>query len=696
MESSAGGDERFLDEARRFLAGISEPTENPLLSGLSNALDLVADSEDWRLEPGCIVADRFEIRDTLGVGGMGAVYRAFDSTLERDVALKVIRAGSSSARDSGARFRREILTARKVAHPNLISIYDVGRYTDEEGRETPFFVMELIAGPTLAKALAGGRALEPAVGLTIVSEILAGLEALHKAGIVHRDLKPSNVLLEGVVESPSRVVLSDFGLAVSTRPDAKGEGSITRAGAVIGTPTYMAPEQFLGRKVSPATDLYALALIAFEMLAGRALFDPESEISASPRRFSAPPSLMAESERVPPSWRRALGRALEPDPADRPQSAPEFRRVIERELGRPLWSRRAALGAAGAAACFGAVAWIASRPPPAAPSGPAWEAYQRGRYLWARRNGTPLNDAEAEFRRALDLDPEFGLAYSGLADCHSIRADYAQGTSGREIAAALEAAETAVRLAPDRAEPYASLGLARDLDPWSEQDPEAAFQAALDIDPAYAPALQWQGAHLARSGRFDEGLESLLQARSLNPALIQVDTQLAWHYYFTGRIGQAYEAVERMLTLEPDYGPAHGVTILCLIEEGRLDEAVARTERLGPVRELPNVTALVGYVWAVCGQPESAEAALRSLEEERRREPHRWSFQIAGLRAALGDAPAAADQLEIAFREREVALNYISMWPYFDRMVSHSTLVDLRNRLGLAVAPRLLRPSPPA
>ena len=208
---------------------------------------------------------KYEIIALIGSGGMGDVYRARDPRLERDVAITAIRAPSVDDEDARARLWREARAAASVSHPSICQIFDVGE-TDTD----IFIVMELLNGEPLANRLKdGAMPLEQAVSVTL--SILGALSVLHNRGIVHRDLKPSNVFL-----TDGGVKLLDFGLARS-RQSVASDVTVTRAGMVVGTPRYMAPEQWGESKADSRTDLFATGALLFEMLSGTPAF-PGSDL----------------------------------------------------------------------------------------------------------------------------------------------------------------------------------------------------------------------------------------------------------------------------------------------------------------------------------------------------------------------------------------------------------------------------------
>ncbi|HHN47072.1 MAG TPA: serine/threonine protein kinase [Planctomycetes bacterium] len=255
----------------------------------------------------------YEIRTKLGEGGMGAVYLAHDASLEREVAIKVLP--PEYARDGAyvQRFEREAKSLARLRHPNLIHIYTVGAQDDVH-----YFAMELIRGETLAEYMRKRGPLEEQEVLQLAAQILSALHSIHRLGIMHRDIKAANIMLDG----PGHAVLMDFGLAKD-----RSESGLTTAGAVLGTPEYMAPEQAQGDEVSPATDIYSFGVLLYEMLAGRLPFLGEKVFAVLRAHIESPPPPL---EKLRPGITRGLARivykALEKNPAKRYASAAEMAR----------------------------------------------------------------------------------------------------------------------------------------------------------------------------------------------------------------------------------------------------------------------------------------------------------------------------------------------------------------------------------
>ncbi|PRY33131.1 serine/threonine-protein kinase [Pseudosporangium ferrugineum] len=257
------------------------------------------------LQPGQRLGDRYRLDVRIGAGGMGEVWRATDEVLGRVVAVKVMLA--SVAADPG--FARRFLTEAKamagVNHPAVASIHDYGT---SDG--APFLVMEYVDGESLAQLLTRHGRLTAAQTMLLVAQAAEGLRAVHDRGIVHRDIKPANLL----VRRDGTLLISDFGIA---RID--GATALTTPGAVLGTPTYLAPEQVLGRPATPLSDLYSLGLTAYECLAGHRPFTGDNPYAVALQRVQGAPRTLAGD--LPGEVLAVVERSLAPDPADRWPSA---------------------------------------------------------------------------------------------------------------------------------------------------------------------------------------------------------------------------------------------------------------------------------------------------------------------------------------------------------------------------------------
>ncbi len=311
--------------------------------------------------PGELVAGRYRIERFIAKGGMGEVYGAFDTALGDSVALKTIRPDVAADESALERFKREIHLARQVTHRNVCRIHDLGAHSSDSSvaalyprSEILFVTMELLRGETLSEHLTAKGALTEAEALPLVRQMAAALDAAHKAGIVHRDFKCANVVLEprGVEGGEVRAVVTDFGLARASQ--AETGATLTVAGAVMGSPAYMAPEQVDGSGTTPAVDVYALGVVMFEMLTGRLPFKGESPLSTAIKRLTEPPPRPSEVKPgVEPRWEAAILRALERKPEDRFASAGDVVSAIDPSpialaLGTTTVTRRRLLQAVAA------------------------------------------------------------------------------------------------------------------------------------------------------------------------------------------------------------------------------------------------------------------------------------------------------------------------------------------------------------
>ena len=343
---------------------------------------------------GTLLAGRYRIKRALGRGGMATVYLADDERLGREVAVKRLHAGS--AEDMELRFVREAKLGASLNHPNLVWVFDT--VTDEEGL---LIIMEYVDGPTLARELSDGP-LRPRRAVEVIAATASALEHAHEQGVVHRDVKPANVLLGrgGVIK------LADLGIAT-----AADHTRITRSGVALGTASYMAPEQIEGERVTPATDVYALATVAFELLAGRKARSGRTPMEVAHAITAKPPPDLREAwQQAPAEAAEVVITAMARDPADRPDSVCEFASELARALGEETTARvrlDAARAATGGAAAAGAAAGAGAAPdtaeasptdeptvthapepsrPPNRPSAPAPFPPRRGQYAAPRRS----------------------------------------------------------------------------------------------------------------------------------------------------------------------------------------------------------------------------------------------------------------------------------------------------------------------
>src|SRR5579863_6704238 len=301
-------DEATLDEATIDFATPRSPRP-PSRSPSSSSSRISSSAEyllnEGRFLPGRLVASRYRIIALLGKGGMGEVYRADDLTLGQAVAMKFLPDQATSNEGLLERFRNEVRIARRVSHPNVCRVYDVGEVDGQS-----FFTMEYIDGEDLASLLRRIGRLPQDKAVEIARQLCAGLAAAHAKGVLHRHLKPANIMLDG----RGQVVITDFGLAGFS-------DQIRGAEVKSGTPAYMSPEQLAGKEVSTRSDIYALGLVLYEVFTGKRAF-AEKKVgvlhAVSDRTPSRPSSVVKDLD---PIIEKVILRCLETDPAARPPNA---------------------------------------------------------------------------------------------------------------------------------------------------------------------------------------------------------------------------------------------------------------------------------------------------------------------------------------------------------------------------------------
>jgi CheY-like chemotaxis protein len=262
-----------------------------------------------QLEAGVTLAERYEIIELIGHGGMGAVYRARDLELEEDVAVKLLRPEFVSDPESLERFKTEIRLARRISHPNVVRTHDFG-----ETDEVRFLTMELVEGMTLRELIDSRGTLGVAAVLAIAAQLADSLAVAHAQGVVHRDIKPQNLLLDdgGVLK------VMDFGVACL----AERSSTLTQAGAIVGTPAYMSPEQLIGEHVDERSDLYSVGVVLYECLSGRPPLDGGSPITLIAKVLREdPPPLGELTEGIPDAVCALIHRLLAKNPNNRITSA---------------------------------------------------------------------------------------------------------------------------------------------------------------------------------------------------------------------------------------------------------------------------------------------------------------------------------------------------------------------------------------
>jgi len=310
---------------------------------------------------GTVLGGRYRLIELLGQGGMATIYRARDTQLERDVAVKVLRPEYGRDPDFFARFRQEAQSAASLNHPSVVAVHDYG--TDEAG---PFIVMELVDGEDLASIIRRSGPLPPRQAARLAAEIGRAIAAAHESGFIHRDIKPGNVL----VTREGRAKVTDFGIA-----RALAEAQFTLPGTTIGSVHYFSPEQARGEPAGPPSDIYSLGIVLYELLTGRRPWEGDTAAAIATARLTGPvPSPSAARSGVPPALEAIDRKAMAQKPEDRFPTAMAMVEALERYIAedRAAAAAGAAAGATAVTSAAGAgaagAAGAGGTPPP--PSGP--------------------------------------------------------------------------------------------------------------------------------------------------------------------------------------------------------------------------------------------------------------------------------------------------------------------------------------
>ncbi len=711
----------------------------------------------------------YRITAAIGAGGMGEVYRATDSKLGREVALKVLPAGMAGNPDRLARFQREARSVAALNHPNIVTLYSV-----EEDDCVHFLTMELVSGESLDHGIPDSGL--PADRIVAIAQALAeALYAAHEKGIVHRDLKPANIM----VTEEGRVKVLDFGLAKDVGQAGPDETTLTsvgrtQIGVVIGTPAYMSPEQIAGREVDHRTDIFSLGIVLYQMATGHRPFHGNSSAElASAILRDTPPFVTDIRPELPADLARIIRHCLEKEPVNRVQTAREVANELRRianvsrssgSLGPPVGdagpsiavmpfqnlsadpeneffseglaeeilnalsqveglsvaARASSFYFKGKAAEIGEIAnrlrvanllqgsvrraanrirvtvqlvdarngfqlWserydrqmedifelqdeiaqaiaerlkvtlggVVTRP---TENIEAYELYLKGRHHWHQRMPGSLQAAMKCFEETIKLDPQYALAYAGLADCYSILRFYGFVTAGQGRAPAHAAVAEAVRLAPSSWEVIFSRGVHTFYFDPNWRGAEADLRKAVAINPRSSLAQAYLALFLAVADRREESFKRAAMATQLDPLSPFVRSLIAGVLNVANDFAGGERETRRALDLQPDYIFALWCRGFSLSNLNRQDEAVLCFERAAAISRAPFYVGTLGFGYARAGRTEDAHRLLRELEERARQGEDVAAFLPLTIHVGLGDVDAIRRALARAIAEGTPAL----------------------------------------
>lgn len=584
---------------------------------------------------------RFDIRARLGQGGMAVVYLAQQRDLERRVALKILRPDIAHDGDMVARFHQEARSAARLDHPHIVPIYDIGELETPEGTRLHYIAMKYIEGTTLKGILrAEGRLHLPHI-LALLTPIGSALDYAHEQGIIHRDIKPSNILIGG----EGHVYLSDFGLACGPG----GTTGLTRTGMVMGTPEYMSPEQAEGQKgVGPATDIYALGVVLYEMLTGEYPFQADTPMAMVVARLTREPrplhSLRAD---LPPGIEACVMRALARQPQERFASVAEMLAALQQQAeAQPASSpQQASTGPTIAL--------------PRAPASPALHRQRAASPLRQAINNPLITLALA----ALIIALVFGVGIASLGDTPPAPTPVVAGPTPAAVTppqaatpvsqatpvppagfeqamqegwtalekgeynTALQAFDTASSLADSSARPFYGKGRVF-MQQGDYDEAIVQFTQAVQHESKNAELHAWLGkAYLQRGAArdnqnrrdaagqdYEQAALSFRRAISLDNRQKVASTGLGWVYYYQQAYPEAREQFEAALRIDANQAEAHnglGWTLYTLHDYGE-----ARTQFYQAIADdagYVNAYYGLGRLYEEMGDTNQARQAYQSV-----------------------------------------------------------------------------------
>jgi serine/threonine-protein kinase len=650
----------------------------------------------------------FVVREALGAGGMGVVYRAEDTRLKRAVALKFLLPHYSLDSTAKARFLREAHTAAALDHPNLCAVYEVGA-TDEGWM---FLAMAFYEGETLRARLTRDGALNTREALDIARQIAEGLQAAHAAGIVHRDLKPANIMLlpDGTVR------ILDFGLAKAR------DQSLTETGAHFGTVSYMSPAQIRGDVIDGRSDLWALGVVLYEMLTGRKPFAGAEEIAIAHAILHDIPE--------PPSTHRTdlsatldglVLRLLHKEPAKRQASAAELLRdlagIPSRTEGRLSrvgirWRRRlmrrttsiwrSATGrAVVVTACLTILAawpgFVALRSgqtslPPVSRSGtmsapkrsPQTTEASRlnilGRFFFEKKDSASFAKAQDYFRLAIRRDSLYAPAYAGLAEVYSQQGTYGFAQIDSNFSKAKAYASRAVALDSTLAEAHVSLGFIALFYEWDWARAGREFNTALRFDNRSAAAHLFHAWYFMATDSTSAGIAEGQQAVDLEPLSPLNNARLVGFLFYGKRYAEALEKGREAFERDSSFSTLRQELARIYVELGRCSEAIAVLQA-SMDQHVAAMGGIRGYTYAKCGRRAQAVAELARLRAQARATGHVSPYALAVIDAGLGNKDDAIAELERAYEERVWAMFMIRLEPAFVMLRSDPRFIALVHRM---------------
>jgi len=809
----------------------------------------------------------YRILKKIGAGGMGEVYLAEDTKLDRKVAIKFLNEEFSKDADKLNRFIQEAKAVSALNHPNILTVYEIG-----ENDDSNYIVTEFIEGKTLREHLSPKETNSLNSILKIAVQVAEALSAAHQAGIIHRDIKPENIM----IRRDRLVKILDFGLAKLVEKkletlDAEAETRAqinTKAGTILGTVSYMSPEQARGKAVDERTDIWSLGVVLYEMLTGKNPFSGETISDSLAALIHLEPKPLDEN--LPSELQRIVRKTLQKDAGKRYQTIKDLLIDLEdvreelkiqnklerlasphREETKTQILNATTTDATHASSSGEYIAteikrhksafiaalmillltigglgyWFLSSPPASATqiqsiavmpfvnesgnsdneylsdgmteslitslsqlpklsvkarnsvfrykgkeveprkvgaelsvqaillgrvvqrgndltfyielvdantentlwkadynrsmknlvslqneiardvsqklrqrltgaevqtatksyteNNEAYQLYLMGRYHLNRLTDEGFRKGRDYFEQAIDKDPNYALAFAGLADAYARLSGYNAISPNEGFPKARTAASKALELDDQLAEAHSTLGVVKWFYDWDWSGAEKEFKRAIEINPNNADAHQTYGYYLSAMQRFDEALAEMSRARELDPLSIEKILATGDVLYQQRRLDQATEQYQKALEMDPNSGIAHWAIGNVYLQKGMYDEAIKEYQKSIPLSgDSQDEPASLAYAYALSGKKQEA---LRIIEDLKQRSKRSYISPtvIAFIYAGLGENDQAFEWLEKAYNGRDFILVLLKVEPTFDRLRSDPRFEDLLRRVGL-------------
>jgi serine/threonine protein kinase/Tfp pilus assembly protein PilF len=733
----------------------------------------------------------YKILEKLGEGGMGVVYKAQDTKLDRIVALKFLPKHLLCDSEAKSRFENEAKAASALNHPNISTIYEI----DEVEGEC-FICMEYVEGKSI-KELIKRKTLSLGEILKIAIQIAEGLNVAHKKGVVHRDIKSDNIMLidEGLVK------IMDFGLA-----KLKGVSKLTKTGTTLGTIQYMSPEQARGIEVDQRSDIFSFGVVLYEIITGQLPFRGEHEAAIIYSIINETPEPLARFKaNVPKGLQRIVDKAMEKNREERYQHVDDMladvrklKRALESEAEQPstkkpqpsiavlpfvnlsadkeqeyfcdgmaeeiinaltqveglrvvartsafsfrgkeidiretgrklnvetllegsvrkagnrvritaqlinvsdgyhLWSQRFDRDLADVFAIQDDISLAIVDKLKVKLLGEekekilkrytqnleAYDLYLKGRYHWNRRTPEALRKAMVLFEQVIQKDPNYTLAYAGLADCYSMLAQVRVLPPKEAFPKAKALTSKALQIDETLAEAHTSLAFVLSCFDWDWAGAEREFRKAIELNPNYATAHQWFAMGLlVNLGRITEAIEEIEKALALDPLSLIINTAAGFVYLCAGREDRAMEQAEKILDMDPTFVGAYFIMMDVNERRRKYDEAVeaglkgfslagfVSQQELTSLREIYASSGRIGYLrrWLEITQSKAEQGQV-------------LYYGIASLYARLDETEKAVEYLEKAYEEHDYGLNDVLVDDVFEKVRSNPRFVQLIKKMG--------------